>query len=347
MRSIRLRWGRAVVLLGLVFALVVGRHDAFADGTSPWRDVPVGFGAGTTGGVGGSLCQWRDEPTLQACVAAPGPTIAQAAGNPVVRLTQEVGIGSNKTLLGPATITASNIVMLEIRHQSNIVVQGIKFVGELAGNCAEQGQRGSSEGVTHCGVPILVLDAASHLWFDRNSFDRCGEKCLEIWSLGPGRTPDAITVSNSTFSNSYFCSAVGVSAHTAVPPPGSERVTFIGNTFDHCYRRSVRAASGAWVHEFHNVIKEWGPSTGTCRGGGYGFGPSSVGGAQLLLEGNIFIAGPVCKEAVNIADYHKRSLGVERGIGAVRSENNRSEDGAIISESSPAAVFTPPYHLDR
>jgi hypothetical protein len=66
-----------------------------------------------------------------------------------------------------------------------------------------------------------------------------------------------------------------------------------------------------------------------------------------LLEGNIFIAGPVCKEAVNIADYHRESLGVERGIGAVRAENNRSEDGATISQSSPAAVFTPPYHLGR
>jgi pectate lyase len=293
------------------------------------------------------LCRWRDEPTLQACVAAPGPTIAQAAGNPVVRLTQKVRIGSNKTLLGPATITASNIVMLEIRNQSNVIVQGVQFVGDLAGNCAEQGQGTWPERVRRCGVPISILDAVSHVWLDRVGFDRCGEKCLEIWSLGPGRTPDAITVSNSTFSNSYFCSAVGVSAHTAVPPPGSERVTFIGNTFDHCYRRSVRAASGAWVHEIHNVIKNWGASTGTCRGGGYGFGPSSVGGAQLLLEGNIFIAGPVCKEAVNIADYHVVSLGVERGTGAVRSENNRSEDGATISESSPAAVFTPPYHLNR
>jgi pectate lyase len=258
MRSIRLGSGTAVLLLGLVFAAVVGRHDAVADGAGSGRDVPVGFGAGTTGGGGGSLCRWRDEPTLQACVAAPGPTIAQAAGNPVVRLTQKVRIGSNKTLLGPATITASNIVMLEIRNQSNVIIQGVQFVGDLAGNCAEQGQGTWPERVRRCGVPISILDAVSHVWLDRVGFDRCGEKCLEIWSLGPGRTPDAITVSNSAFSNSYFCSAVGVSAHTAVPPPGSERVTFIGNTFDHCYRRSVRAASGAWVHEIHNVIKDWG-----------------------------------------------------------------------------------------
>jgi pectate lyase len=346
MTGIRLKWHGALVWLGLVLAAGVGRHDALAFAPRAGTKAPVGFGAGTSGGAGGSLCQWRDEATLRACVTAPGSTIAQAVGDPVVRLLHDVRIGSNKTLFGPATITASNIVMLEIRHQSNVIVHGIKFVGDLAGNCAEQGQGGSPAGVKRCGVPISIIDAVSHVWLDQDGFDRCGEKCLEIWSLGPGRTPDAITVSNSTFSNSYFCAAVGVSAHTAVPPPGSERVTFLNNTFDHCYRRSVRAASGAWVHEIDNVIKDWGPSTGPCRAGGYGFGPSSVGGAQLLLEGNTFIAGPVCKEAVNIAGYHVARSG-ERGAGAVRAGNNRTENGATVKESLRAAVFTPPYRLNR
>lgn len=303
--------------------------------------VAPGFAKGTTGGGAGIVCQWRDQPTLESCVRGSEPTVAVAVGNPTVVATAKIMIGSNKTILGPARITASHLIMMEIREESNIIIRNIGFTSQLADACLHQDESAIPATVKGCGIPINIIDQSTHVWIDQDDFSRCGEKCVEIWSLGPGRTPDAITISNSRFSDSYFCAAIGVNARAMVPPPGSERVTIIGNTFDHCFRRSVRAASGAWVAEIGNTIRDWGPAAGACGGRGYGFGPSAVGAAQLLLRNNTFIAGPVCKEAVQIADYRPK-VGEVRGMGFVRAEGNVMVNGATVGQNQPDTVFALP-----
>jgi pectate lyase len=314
-----------------------------------------GFGSGATGGSEPCRVSAPSQAALEACTRRPGTLITFAQPWTIV-LQSTVNLSSDQTLRGPAHIEGSGIV-LQIADQSNVVIQGMTFSSAAGGACSAP-QR--PQDVKHCGIPINVKGRVTNVWIDHNLFTHCGEKCVEIWNearagLDPSGftpAPDLITVSNNRFAQSYFCMAVGISAATpnsAIRPNG-ERVTVVGNTFDGCFRRSVRAASGADVHEVGNLIERWGPAAGSnCEGQNYGFGPSAVGGGEILLERNTFVPWPngPCKEAVDTSDYDSRVTGVDRGRGFVRAIGNQVVAGATITENNPGAVFTPPYRLNR
>jgi hypothetical protein len=333
-------------LLGLL-VLITAAGMAFAAPHAP------GFGSETTGGSRPCRVESATEDALAACIRQPGAriTFSQPWTIPIERPLRLAG---DQTLEGPVKLVGSGL-MLQIADVSNVILRRVSFSGSNTGLCAHPHQ---PTDVKHCGIPVLIKGRVRDVWIDHDQFDHCGEKCLEIWNeaLAPNDpsgfspTPDLITVSNSRFSDSYFCMAAGVSAATPdrAIRPGGERITVVGDVFDRCFRRSVRAASGAQIDETGNLIARWGPPNGTdCRGEAFGFGPSAVGGGQILLEANTFVPWPdgPCKEAVDTSDYESRALGTERGRGALRAIGNRLTGGARLTENDPTLVFRRPYPL--
>jgi pectate lyase len=313
----------------------------------------VGFGSAARGGTRPCRVEAPTAAALAACARQPGALIT--FDQPwTIQIDRPIRLANDQTVQGPVKLVGSGLLLL-VADVSDVVLRQISFASLNTGACASPHQPAD---VKHCGIPLLIKGRVRDVWIDRNAFTHCGEKCLEIWneSLAPldasgfSPTPDLITLSNNRFTDSYFCVGVGVGATTPARAirPGGERVTVVGNTFDRCFRRSVRAASGAQVDEVGNLIARWGPPAGrTCRGEDFGFGPSAVGGAQILLEANTFQPWPdgPCKEAVDTSDYEVQALGVDRGRGAVRAVANRLLGGATASGADPNAVFSRPYAL--
>jgi pectate lyase len=201
-----------------------------------------------------------------------------------------------------------------------------------------------------CGVGVAIRGGARDIWIDHNDFDHCGAKCLDVWTVdnagGRGRAEggDLITISNNVFRNSYYAILTGAAANlTRERIPEEMRVTLYGNLFYNVFRRSPRAAVFSKVHMFNNVVKYWGRTGVACVGRESGFGASSMGEAQLLVENNVFIARPgtrECKTAIDISDQRPQG-GVARGIGLVRARGNEARNGAMLSESQAGRVFDP------
>ena len=276
-----------------------------------------------------------------------------------------LNIPSNTTIQGPATLTSDGTI-LQIADADNIIIRGIRFHSQLTDHpaCQNIAALGNENLKTYgprdsarCGVGVNIIGNSHNIWIDHNTFFNCGDKCIEVWAqstagiggeaLVNGRipSPDLITISNNFFRDSYFGMAIGVNKSTrANEMPAAERVTVYRNRFLNVFRRSVRVASLAWVHEFNNLIQDWGGQA-SCARRTYGFGPASVGSAQMLLENNILEAWPgaqACKQAVGIADYNGiRAGGYDRGMGLVAASGNATMNGALVATSNPSAVFDP------
>ena len=221
---------------------------------------------------------------------------------------------------------------------------------------------------------------SENIWIDHNSFSQCGDKCIVIKNgnrkdkSGRWSGADKITISNNKFSDSFYSILVtvidaerglrGLLEHSTskcalemengILP--RMRVTIHGNLFERIRRRSARASyCTARVHQFNNVINGFGlplskfPVGHTCYSPGvYGFGPSALYGAQLLLENNDISAWPDdpngCKRAVNDISHQKADgSGKEDTQGYVVDSNNIYREGAFGVSSSITKVFKPEY----
>lgn len=198
----------------------------------------------------------------------------------------------------------------------------------------------------HCGIPIVIKGTARNVWIDHDAFSRCGQECIAVGTesahLPPGvQAPagDLVTISNSRFEHAYYAVVINAQAGLADDQlPAHERVTLYGNVFNDIFRRSPRAASHALVHLFNNLIENWGNGLPCAAAGGtgYGWGVSSIGEAELLVENNVFVARPqaeACKVVAQIGRYQPR-IGYQRGIGKLRTSGNLLENGAVLTESS-------------
>lgn len=335
---------------------------------------PVGFGSSTTGGCNpdGScpnICHVSNQASLVACVTSSGPELvvfdtpsididSNPAGNAAT-----VRIGSNKTILGPVTLESQGTI-LEIRDASNIVIKDVFFRSTLTHsdtystgttvipyNCSALTSHAvfpviNPNATIRCGISIDIIGNSHNIWIDHDNFTFCGEKCIEVWTNtndydASGRyfVPDLITISNSRFTNSYFGTAIGIDNNaTAQNYPSldrHERVTLYGNYF-RVFRRTPRLTTVAQVHEFNNVVADYG-GWNSCAGNSFGFGPSPERGGELIAENNVFEAWPnvgSCKQAIaNYGGYFEAS-GNELTNGATLPTN-------VLSTSTP--MFSPGY----
>jgi len=343
--------------------LVLGTLMVPATALAAAGDRPIGFGQQTSGGCAERrcICHVREatEAALLACVHAPGSgtVVFDTPGpifidSPPAARASRIKVPSNKTIQGPVTLV-TNGVLFEIESQDNIIIRDVRYHSALSDHAECRDVTGPAQSV-RCGEAINIVGDSKNIWIDHNDFSQCGEKCVEVWAtpgFGPsaanGRLlgPDMITISNNIFRDSYFGVAIGVDAHTGPERlPEHERVTVYGNLFTGIFRRTPRGASGAWVHVFNNVIAHWGGQN-SCIRDGFGFGPSSIGSAQMLLENNVLIANVdprACKVATEISDYDSTSVGgSDRGLGLMRVAGNLTVNGTVLNQNNPGSVFDP------
>jgi pectate lyase len=331
----------------------------------------VGFGSATTGACQGATCTCfvtrLDDPPravaggIRSCTEIGGRrTLFRARGK--VQLDSPLRVASDTTIDGrplangdaPVTLAGPPPGLLLIADRSNIVVRNLFFridSSSVGVRCAIPNTPTETKG---CGVPLYVKGSARNIWVDHNDFDRCGEKCISVWTetltrdaSGRAPAPDLLTISNNRFTNSYFGVLVGSSELLAKSElPRSERVTMYGNVFANVFRRSpASAASFSKLHAFNNLVTHWGRRGQACRGTDRGFAASSVGEAELLLENNIFEPWPgaeTCKLAADSAKFAPKR-GYDRGLGRVRASGNLLMFGAQLEQSAPAQVFKPAY----
>jgi hypothetical protein len=207
-----------------------------------------------------------------------------------------------------------------------------------------------------CGVAIFIRGNSYNIAIVHNAFTHCGEKCVGGWSIGLERdangkapTPDRITIAYNDFSDSYFGGGFGETA--SIEDSGladNERTTFAFNRCDGVFRRCLRFASHAVGDETNNVIRHWVWDGSDC-GGRRGFGPSTTGGAHLLLRANVYDAAGSCPRVVDISSYRNASsYGEGRGIGFVRMDpqypdllKNGAEEEP--EQSDTATIDVPSY----
>ena len=330
-----------------------------------------GFGAATTGGAGGGTCIWTDEASLRDCATGDAPMVATAQGSPNIVIQRTIRVGSNKTIQGPATL-ASTQDIFKVDSSSNVIISGIAF-STLPGGINTSGKPCPdptlpkdiiADDLLGCADPIVIvarLHDIANIWLDHNSFTLCGDKCVMISAnTGPLSAPnilpetgmiptvDKITISYSTFTNSFYSILVGVNGSEQVPQiPGRERVTVYKNTFDHVYRRSPRAANGAWIDVVRNTVRAWNTQDNCKLTGVAGFGSGSNNQSQLLARGNTYDAGDAtlpenCRHALSATTSEQGGLGVS-DVGYIKSVRNTFLNGALDLNSHPELVFRPPY----
>lgn len=326
---------------------------------SAYAQSAVGYGSAAVVYTG-PVCHAHDQPSLVACVGNPNPALV-VFDVPVLNINSPPGgrhaavqIGSNKTLQGPVTLESQGTT-LQIRDSSNVVISGIKFRSTLKttspNNCSLLANPSvfptiSPFQVSQCGIAIDIIGNSKNIWIDHNDFSFCGEKCIEVFTYKDGLdqngkyyVPDLITISYNRFTNSYFGAAVSLDNNISpsspnYPPPGRyEHVTFYGNYFQ-IFRRAPRLSHVARVHEFNNVIVDWGGSQ-SCVANSMGFGPSPETDGQLIAENNAFVAWPNptgCKQAL-LSDG-----------GFYKVSGSLLLNGAILPANRvPSNMFSVPY----
>ena len=302
----------------------------------------IGFGAAAHGGS--VVCHFQDEPSLRSCLQRGGAIAVADVAFEVSLGTNRLLVAANTTLEGRGLLAiTSGLYGLEIKA-TNVVIRNVSFhsAGTRASirpdifpsaNCRDPTL---AEELFGCMVGIHVVGAAKDIWIDHNTFSNCGDICISVWDDDDGTGhPDAITISNNVFRDSFFAIGVGVAA-TAATLPRAGRLTFYGNLFSSVFRRQPRLLGGYQGHVFNNYYT--GPpcnGLGPGLGKGLGFGPSVEAAGELLLEGNLADVG-VCGSHIDNSDFLPAlGNGIARGHGKVKATGNVG----FVGDQGNSAVY--------
>ena len=186
----------------------------------------VGFGSATTGACQGATCTCfvtrLDDPPravaggIRSCTETGGRrTLFRARGT--VQLDSPLRVASDTTIDGrplangdaPVTLAGPPPGLLLIADRSNIVVRNLFFRIDSSSVGARCASPDTPTETKSCGVPLNIKGSARNIWVDHNDFDRCGEKCISVWTESRSRdasgrspAPDLLTISNNRFTNS-------------------------------------------------------------------------------------------------------------------------------------------------
>jgi pectate lyase len=274
---------------------------------------------GTTGGDGGMTVSVDSLSALQAAVKGTTKQIIELRG----KLSGDVSIGSNKTLIGcdGAQLTGH----ISLNKSENVIVRNLSIVGY---NCSDNTQdcSGGQDAVTADG-------AAHHLWFDHDDISDGSDGNFDLT-----HAVDYVTVSWTKFHYSgrrtdpagasgghQFSNLVGHSDDNASEDTGHLRVTFHHDWWaDNVVERMPRVRFGQ-VHLFDNLY--------TAAGNDYCVGIGN--GANVLTENNVFVG---VKTPIDSTSYADKASAVH-SVGNVYTNTS----GVAAAELNASSVFKPPY----
>jgi pectate lyase len=250
-KKINLCWlGLAVLVLSLIaFAFPPMASAAPADPL-------VGFGAGTTGGQGGSTVTVTTLSAFQSAVSGSTARIVRVSG--VITISSVVYIGSNKSIIGVGSNSGFTGSGLEVKSNSNVIFQNL-VISFAKGQAA------------------IRIWGSNHVWIDHNTLYTDRNHGVDYYDglINITKGSDNVTVSWNILRDDYETSLIGASDSDGSLDKGHEKVTFHHNWFLNDSERtpSLRFGTGhVYNNYFQNVTN----------------GIHSRMGAQMLVENNVF-----------------------------------------------------------
>ena len=223
-------------------------------------------GGGTTGGAGGSTTTVSSLADLTNAVE--GDAAATVRVNGRFSCSEDVRVGSNKTILGVGSGSGLNGCGLNIRDVSNVIVRNMNISNVRAGN-------GNGD--------AIHIDHSTRLWIDHNDLSSNTTSGTDFYDglVDITHGADFITVSWNRLHDHIKCSLVGHSDSNASEDTGHLRVTYHHNMFSNCAQRNPRVRFGNPVHVFNNYYV----NTITFD---YSYSIATTENAGVLVEGNYF-----------------------------------------------------------
>ncbi|TDC91507.1 pectate lyase [Saccharopolyspora aridisoli] len=213
-------------------------------------DTPIGFGADTTGGVGGGTVTVSSTGEFVDAVAAEGPLTVQVEGT--IGLSGMVPVGSDKTIVGVGTTGGLAGGGLNIRQANNVIVQRLTISGS--------------------GDDNINVEESTNIWIDHTDLSNAADGALDIKAAS-----DAVTVSWNHFHDQDKNTLLGHSDDNEDQDKGKLRVTYHHNWFDGTSQRNPRVRFGNPVHVFNNYYNDINS-----------YGVASTMNAGVLVERNHF-----------------------------------------------------------
>jgi len=222
----------------------------------------VGYGTGTTGGLGGRLVDVSTAEELKAAALMDGPLVIHVAGT--ISLSEQIRVASNKTIVGLKAGDGLTGGGLFINGVSNVIVQNLSISFAL-GNDAIGVQASDHVWVDHC-----------ELWSDRDHPDNFYDGLVDIT-----HACDDVTVSWTSFHDHKATCLVGHSFMNMAEDTGHLTVTFHHNHFQRVDEGSPRVRFGT-VHVFNDLYEDIGS-----------YAIASQMGAIVHIEGSVFRNTPI------------------------------------------------------
>jgi len=214
---------------------------------------------GTTGGQGGQTITVSNQSELEAALKGDSAKIIKING--IIKLSAELNVGSNTSLIGANNNSGITGAGLKIKNAKNIIIQNLKFSFCLGSN-----------------KDCINATKSTNIWVDHCEFfnDRNNGKDYYDGLVDFTHACDYITVSWCFLHDHYKASLVGHSDSNGSEDTGKLHITYHHNYFKNIGSRlpSLRFGTG---HVFNNVYENIEASSVNVRMG-----------AQALVESNIF-----------------------------------------------------------
>ncbi|GGX80265.1 pectate lyase family protein [Streptomyces fructofermentans] len=211
---------------------------------------PIGFGAGTTGGAGGSTVTVTNAAAFKTAVQSSSAQIVRVNGT--IALTSMTKVASNKTIVGVGTagrITGSG---LNVASVNNVIIQNLTFSGS--------------------NDDAINVQYSTKVWIDHNDISGANDGAVDI-----KRASTNITVSWNRTHDQDKNMLLGHSDSNSSEDSGKLKVTYDHNWFDGTNQRNPRVRFGNPVHVLNNYFSDIGS-----------YGVASTENAGVLVEGNYF-----------------------------------------------------------
>ena len=247
-----------ILIASLVISLAISSahtHAAVATPALPSNPL-IGFGAGTTGGAGGSSVTVTTASAFNSAISGSTPRIIYVKG--VIHISGAVYVGSNKSIIGLGGGAGFTGGGLEVSANHNVIFRNLVVSYSV-------------------GVAGIRVRGGNHVWIDHNTIysDRNHGPDYYDGLINITKGSDDVTVSWNILRDDYETSLIGASDSDGSLDKGHEKVTFYDNWLQNDTERgpSLRFGTG---HVFNNYYQNFSNAV------------HSRMGAQMLVENNYF-----------------------------------------------------------
>lgn len=245
----------ALLASNVIAAVALAGTANAADGG--FESSPIGFAAGTTGGVGGTTVTVTTIGALTTEAKSAGKKIIKISG--IIRGTEQINVTSDKTIVGVGADSGLVGAGFFVKKAHNVIIRNLKISYSPA------------------PVDLIQIQKSDHVWVDHNELfnDTSHDKDYYDGMVDINHGSYAVTVSWNKLHDHFKGSLVGHSDKN-----GSEdkaiTVTYHHNWFDNIGSRLPRVRFGT-VHVFNNLYANASTSGIHC-----------LMGAQCLVQNTVF-----------------------------------------------------------